>query len=83
MIITITRKNKKKRKDKPEPVAEEPQQPAPSVVEDENTVKEEIISAANTEQNEKPQSPAAAVPAKNKAPAKIKSAPVGKKTKKK
>lgn len=76
-------KNKKKRKDKPEPVTEEPQLPAPSVVEEENTVKEEVIPAASTEQNEKPQSLAAAVPSKNKAPVKTKSTPVGRKTKKK
>ena len=76
-------KNKKKRKDKPETATEQPQLLAPSAADDENTVKEEVISAANTEQNEKLQSPAAAVPAKNKAPAKTKSAPAGKRTKKK
>ncbi len=77
-------KNKKKRKDKPEPITEELQLPAPSVVEEENTVKEEVMPAASTEQNEKPQSPATTVPGKNKVPAKTKNAPpVGKKTKKK
>lgn len=77
-------KNKKKRKDKPETATEEPQLLASSATDDEKTVKEEVISAANTEQHEKPQAPAAAVvPAKNKAPAKTKSAPAGKRTKKK
>ncbi len=76
-------KNKKKRKDKPETATEKSQLLAPSAADDENTVKEEVISAANTAQHEKPQSPAAAVPAQNKAPAKTKSAPAGKRTKKK
>jgi len=75
-------KNKKKRKDNPEPPTEELQLPAPSVVEDKNTGKEEVISTANTEQNDTLQSPAT-VPTKNKVPAKTKSAPAGKKTKKK
>jgi YidC/Oxa1 family membrane protein insertase len=77
-------KNKKKRKDKSETATEEPQLLASSAADDEKTVKEEIISAANTEQHEKPQAPAAAVVlAKNKAPVKTKSAPAGKRTKKK
>ena len=75
-------KNKKKRKDKPEPPKEELQLPAPSAAEDKNTVKEKVVSTEDTEQNDTLKPPAA-VPTNNKVPAKLKNAPVGKKTKKK
>ena len=77
-------KNKKKRKDKPEPVKGELQLPAPSVAEEENTAKEEVIPAVSTEQKENPQSlTGTAVPGRNKASVKTKSTPVSRKARKK
>lgn len=75
-------KNKKKRKGKPEPEKDELQLPV-SAVEEKNEAQQEVAPVASAEQNEKPQPSTATTTAKVKTPVKAKSAPIGKKTKKK
>lgn len=75
--------NKKKIKDKPEQAKENPQLAVLSA-EEETATQAEAVPAASSQQNEKKQQPSqVAVAAKGKAPVKAKSAPAGKKTRKK
>lgn len=75
--------NRKKTKNKPEPVKENPQL-ATLADEEETATQAEAVPAASGQQDEKKQQPSqAAAAAKGKAPVKAKSAPTGKKTRKK